>query len=188
MDQVEAKQVPVDLEDEDIALEEMTDDEYEALEPIEKVRTDLDIDENVDPLKALLSVDKNEITAEYPISRLKTKFTVRAISDDNEYEKMMDRCTQRIPRRGRPPQEKLDVRKLARLVVASYVTAPAFDPRVDRDSFVKLATHYGFADPENTDPEKLVSRALLPGEIDALSDFILRLSGFDDELVNTAGN
>ena len=176
-------EVPVGDDSEDL---ELTDAEYASLDPVEKAREDLRISDDVDPLTALLRAeDKEDITDVFRIPRLGVSFVVRPIADDREYDKLVERCTILQKRRGGSRYRELDGRRLARLIVAAYTVTPPFNAQVDEAGFQKMVARFG-----TEEPESLVAKALLPGEIDALSDHILTLSGFSDEVagVDTAGN
>lgn len=151
--------------------------------PLEAVRAELKIGDNVDPLAALLDASDEPPTEDVFIRRLGTYFTVQAITDDKVYEKLTERCTIYVKnRRGAGRTKEIDGRRLARLTVAEYTMSPVFTRRIDPARFQALADRYG-----TEEPEDLVDAALLMGEIDLLADKILTISGFDDEL-ETAGN
>lgn len=154
---------------------EVVDDDS-PLTPLEEVAEEIGAGPGVDPLEALLGIAPNtDITDEVTIERLGTVFTIKAIPDDEEYEKLQERCTDTIRRRRGIPQEKLNWPKFRRTLVAEYTLDPPFHPKYDDAGYRKLAEHHGA-----TDPTDLVRRALLPGEVDLVADRILQLSGFGD--------
>lgn len=161
----------------------ITDEEI-TTDPIEEVREKLGIGEGIDPLTAFLEADRSATpTKQVHIKRLNTDVTVEAIMDSKEYERLVDRCTMIIKGRRGGRRQEIDGVRLVKLTIAEYTVNPPFHPKRGREAFEKLAAHYG-----TTDPEALVERALLIGERDLLSDTIMQLSGFDDELEDTAGN
>lgn len=167
------------------ALDEMNEVEVDAEQtPLEAVRAELNVGEGVDPLSAFLDVDTSEPpTDTVPLRRLGIEVTVQAITDDREYERMVDRCTTYVKnRRGGGRTKELDGRRLSKLTVAQFTVNPPFHPKNGKAGFDALAQKYG-----TDDPELLVERALLIGEIDAIADRILTISGFDDEY-EVAGN
>lgn len=151
--------------------------------PMDEVRDELGIGDGVDPVAALLDAPEEAPKDRVFIKRLKAWFVVEAIQDDKAYDRIVDRCTSYVKnRRGSGRTREVDGRRLTRLTVAHYTISPAFHPDRGRAEFDKLATKYG-----TKEPEVLVDRALLMGEVDALSDMIMTISGFEDEL-ETAGN
>lgn len=160
--------------------EELTD---EPLDELDEVRGDLGIGEGVDPLSALLDAPLEPPLDDVVLKRLGAAFTVMAITDDKAYDRIVERCTKFVKnRRGGGRQREVDGRRLARLTVAEYCINPSFTPKHDLKQYEALSAKYG-----TKEPEDLVARALLMGEVDLLADKILDLSGFDDE-VETAGN
>ncbi len=150
---------------------------------MDEVREELGIGENVDPLQALLQAPTVAPTQDVFIRRLGATFTVQAILDDKEYDAIVERCSFYVKnRRGGGRSREVDGRRLGRLTVATYVTNPAFHPKHDREQFDQLAERFG-----TREPEDIVNKSLLMGEVDLLADAIMTLSGFDDE-VTTAGN
>lgn len=150
--------------------------------PAEEVQAMLNIGEGVDPLEAVLGSDGLQIIDKVFIRRLKSWFEIVAIADSEEYEELVKRCTHEKRTRRGGARKELDSLRLARLTVVNYTLQPAFHPRRSTEGFAQLADKY-----KTTEPETIVQRALLIGEIDMLSEAILTLSGFDDE-VETAGN
>jgi hypothetical protein len=162
------------------SVAEATSDEVSELD---EVRAELGIDASVDPLSALLDAPLEPPTEEVRIGRLNALFVVQAITDDAEYDRIVERCTSYVKsRRGQGRTREVDGRRLARLTVATYCVKPSFTPKYDKAEFEALASKFG-----TREPEDLVKRALLMGEVDLLADKIMTLSGFDDE-VETAGN
>ncbi len=166
-------------------------DEIEIDAPVsemDEVRGELGIGEGVDPVAALLEAPMEAPTQHVYLRRLSTYFDVEAILDDRAYDKIVERCTRYVRnRRGGGRTREVDGRRLSRLTVAEYTVAPAFSAKRAADTsseskFEAMAEKFG-----TREPEDLVDRALLMGEIDLLADAILTLSGFEDEL-ETAGN
>ncbi len=151
--------------------------------PMDEVRDEMGIAENVDPLSALLDAPTEAPTDQVLLKRLKAEFTVVAITDDRAYDRIVERCTRYVKnRRGGARTREVDGRRLSRLTVAEYCINPSFIPKHNQAQYEALVEKYGA-----TEPEDLVDRALYMGEVDLLADAILTLSGFDDE-VETAGN
>lgn len=150
--------------------------------PAEELQGMLSIGEGVDPLEAVLGSSGLAVTDSVYIRRLNAWFEIVAIADSEEYEELVKRCTdeKRIRRGG--TRKELDTLRLARLTVVNYCIQPAFHPRRSEEGFAKLVAKY-----TTNEPEIIVQRALLIGEIDMISEAILTLSGFEDEL-ETAGN
>jgi len=150
---------------------------------LDEVREELGIGENVDPLQALLNAPDEPETQDVFIRRLKTTFTVQAILDDKEYDNIVERCSYYVKnRRGAGRTREVDGRRLGRLTVATYTINPSFHPKHGQEQFDQLAERY-----HTREPEDIVNKALLMGEVDLLADAIMTISGFDDE-VATAGN
>lgn len=171
----------LDAVSDDISVPEVIDPEAEV-SPMEDLREEMSIGDGVDPVAALLSVDPDQApTATVPIKRLNTVFTVQAIMDDREYDKLVERCSTFVRnRRGGGRNREIDGRRLSKLTIAEYTVNPGFKP--GRPGYEKLAEKFG-----SQEPEILVARALLVGEQDLLTDKILTLSGFEDDL-ELAGN
>ncbi len=151
--------------------------------PAEELRGVLNIGEGVDPLEAVLGADGlSEITDKVYIRRLDSWFEIVAIANSEEYEELVKRCTEETRTRRGGQRKELDSLRLARLTVVNYTLQPAFHPRISAEGFAKLAEKHN-----TPEPETIVQRTLLIGEIDMISEAILTLSGFDDE-VETAGN
>ncbi len=164
-----------------VDIEEVETDE--PLDPMDEVRGELGIGEGVDPLSALLDAPLEPPTDTVPLKRLGASFTVQAITDDKAYDRIVERCTKFVKnRRGGGRTREVDGRRLGRLTVAEYCINPSFTPKHNLKQYEALVEKYG-----SKEPEDLVERALLMGEVDLLADKILDLSGFDDE-VDTAGN
>lgn len=156
-------------------------DEIAEIDPLDEVLAAVGVGEGVDPVDALISAPRVVDTDTVTLKRLNAVFTVQAIDDDRKYDKLVERCTSIVRnRRGGGRSREVDGRRLAKLTVVEYTVYPGFKP--SRKGYEKLAERYGV-----TDPEALVSEALYIGEIDALADKILDISGFDDDLDN-AGN
>jgi len=161
-------------------IEEIIDVDAE-IDPLDDVLEAVGAGDGVDPIEALISAPRVVDTDTVKIKRLNATFTVQAIDDDRKYDKLVERCTSIVRnRRGGGRSREVDGRRLAKLTVVEYTLIPGFKP--GRDGYEKLVERYGVSD-----PEALVSEALYIGEIDALADKILDISGFDDDLDN-AGN
>lgn len=160
---------------------EIKEDAYTTA--LDDVREELGIGESIDPVAALLDAPMEDPQDTIRIKRLGTNFTITAITDDKAYERLVDQCTSYVKsRRGGGRTRELDGRRLARLTVAEYCLNPPFKAKHGAEQYEALAAKYG-----TKEPDTLVDRALLMGEIDLISEAILSLSGFDDE-VETAGN
>lgn len=135
-----------------------------------KLREDMGITESVDPLQALLQAPMGPPTDKWRCERLHTEFQVRALTT-GEYNQVQDRATRwtRNKRTGRMEKD-LDASVMSLLVVAAATVEPNFaDPQI----LQRYRVQEGY---------KAVSQALLPGEIEAIAEKIMTLSGFDDEL------
>ena len=150
---------------------------------LDEVREELGIAENVDPLAALLDAPDEPPRDVVFIKRLGATFTVEAITDDAVYDNLVERCTKIVRSRRGGGRREVDGRRLARLTVAEYCVNPAFKASRGRESYEALVKKYG-----SKEPEDLVDRALLLGEIDLIADKILAISGFEDDGVELAGN
>lgn len=156
-------------------------DESAEIDPLDEMMQAVGAGEGVDPIEALISAPRVVDTDTVKIKRLNASFVVQAIDDDRKYDKLVERCTSIVRnRRGGGRTREVDGRRLAKLTVLEYTVYPGFKP--GRKGYEQLTERY-----EVTDPEALVSEALYIGEIDALADKILDISGFDDDLDN-AGN
>jgi len=150
-------------------------------DPLDEALAAIGAGDGMDPLQALLDAPRLVDTALVRIKRLDTSFTVQAIDDDRKYDKLVERCTRIVRnRRGGGRSREVDGRRLAKLTVVEYTLSPGFRPGME--GFEALVERYG-----TSEPESLVSEALYIGEIDALADKILEISGFEDDLEN-AGN
>lgn len=123
-------------------------------------------------LEALLGATL-ELTKEVYIPRLKTSFTVRALSND-DLRKINARATLPDGKGGK----KTDDQVLNALIIVKGCVDPDFNDKA-------LKAHYAAADEVDC-----VSKALLPGEMAKVMQAILDLSGFgnEDELVEEAKN
>ncbi len=148
---------------------------------LDEVMAKIGAGDGVDPIQALIDAPRVVDTGKVRIRRLDTSFVVQAIDDDRKYDKLVEQCTRLVRnRRGGGRSREVDGRRLAKLTVVEYTVVPGFKP--GRDGFEQLVERY-----KTNEPENLVSEALYIGEIDALADKILELSGFEDDLEN-AGN
>lgn len=176
--------------DQEVVVLGSSDEEPEEIEldeeasPEDKARAMIGASPADDPLKALLSVDSIEpLTDTWRCKRLGVDFQLQGFRDDRAYEMVVERATHYVRRRGANRQRELDNRKLSKLLVIEGCVSPCFSQARDPASFEKLAEKYG-----SSDPEVLVGRALLPGEIDQIAEKVLELSGFNDDLEEVAGN
>jgi len=166
----------------DSEITEVIDADAEITE-MDEVRAELGIGETVDPVAALLDAPSEAPTETVTIKRLNTKFVIQAITDDKAYDRIVEQCTSYVRnRRGGGRTREVDGRRLARLTVAEYTLSPPFKAKNGVDAYEALAAKFGAKEPDT-----LVDRALLMGEVDLLAEHILALSGFDDE-VEMAGN
>ena len=118
-------------------------------------------------LEALLGAKPaTEITDKVMIKRLKTQFTIKALTGE-DIDAIQAQAT-RIIRKGNKTEKKVDENEASRLLVAKATIEPDF-------SNADLLKHY-----KAVDAGECVQRALLAGEIAALQQAILELSGFGD--------
>lgn len=122
-------------------------------------------------LDALLGASTEQESQVY-IPRLKTSFTVRALTND-DFRKATDQASHNV--KG---EKVVDNRLLNAVLVAKGCVDPDFSNK-------SLIEKY-----EATDAPDCVSRALLPGELAKVLGTIMELSGFgnEDELVEEAKN
>lgn len=107
------------------------------------------------------------------ISRLEVPVTLRGLTGEEVFS-IQARCTSHEERGGRVV-ERLDQERFnAALVVAATVRPNWGDP--------KLLERYGA-----TGPEEVVEKLLLAGELAALADAVLDLSGFNAALEEVKG-
>jgi hypothetical protein len=101
------------------------------------------------------------------------KFKVSSISEDENNE-IQRKCT----KHGKKGKIDFDTAKFKRLIAIEGTIDPCFK---DAESLNKVGT---------TDPERYISKVLLPGEIAIISEKVLELSGFQDteELKEEAKN
>lgn len=166
-------------QEEDIDIGEVEEDADP--DPLDETLAAMGVGDGVDPVDALLNAPRVVDTDRVWIKRLNTWFTVQAIDDDRKYDKLVERCTRIVRnRRGGGRSREVDGRRLAKLTVVEYTVHPGFKP--NKDGFEALSERY-----KTNEPENLVSEALYIGEIDALADKILDISGFADDL-EIAGN
>jgi hypothetical protein len=134
----------------------------------------------LDPLEELLSIDlAKSMEEEIDLSpRFKTPWKVKAMSNEINAQ-LLERAT-RYKKNPRTQEQirELDNIEFTRLVVAYCTSSPSLlDP--------KLYAKFGV---DRKLPDQLVSKILLPGEVDRLASTIMRLSGFRDDLVTVAKN
>lgn len=118
-------------------------------------------------LQALLGTKPaTEITDKVAIKRLKTQFTIKALTGE-DIDAIQAQATH-ITRKGNKTEQKVDENEASRLLVAKATIEPDF-------SNAELLKHY-----KAVDAGECVQRALLAGEIATLQQAILTLSGFGD--------
>lgn len=118
-------------------------------------------------LHRLLSADEPpQRTVRLP--RLGVPVTLRGLSAKQVFA-IRDRCTERHERRGRVTERVDDEQFNAALIAAATVSPNWGDP--------KLLAKY-----QASGPEEVVKRVLLAGELWALGEVVLDLSGFNTEL------
>lgn len=110
-------------------------------------------------LDALLSATL-DVQEEVYIPRLKTTFTIKALTEE-EIEATTQEAT--TGRNG-----SVDMKLQNRLIVAKATLDPNFNDKA-------LKAHYG-----TTTPDETVKKALLPGEQAKLFQAVLKLTGFAD--------
>jgi hypothetical protein len=152
-------------------------DEEES--PLDEARDVLGIDDNLDPLEALLAADAVEVTGRWKHKRTGATFTIRAIEDDRKFARLQERTTTERKGRGGRRQKDLDADRFNRLLCIEYTVSPSFAEGTE--SYRKLCAHYGVD--VDSGAEALLRKVLLKGEIASLADAIMTISGFDDELV-----
>ncbi|CAM2950988.1 hypothetical protein PASE110613_09095 [Paenibacillus sediminis] len=123
-------------------------------------------------LEALLGATL-ELESQVYISRLKTSFTVRALTNE-ELRRVGERAT--LP--NAKGEKKTDEQMFNALLIAKGCVDPNFSDKA-------LIQHYGASDEADC-----VTKALLPGEIAKVLQAVLDLSGFgnEDELIEEAKN
>lgn len=129
--------------------------------------------------KFLLENPVDNISEEIILSkRLKdVKFKIRPMTG-SEHQRYTNMC---ITNANNPKKRNFDLTKFQSLVVVNHTVEPNF----------KDAEWLATAKIADKDPMKLVSKVLLAGEIETLSEKILALSGFSediDELVDEVKN
>lgn len=151
-----------------------------AAEAAEQVRADLHLAEGLDPLEAILAIDKSpdevQDTVTVPIvGGAKISWTFRALSGE-EIDDIDEQCTTWV-RRGRGERVKeRDTQRFERMIVVKATITPNLDD-------ARIAKKFS-----NAPPEKRLVGILLPGTTDGLSAKVLELSGYTDDLIATAGN
>lgn len=122
-------------------------------------------------LDALLGAS-TEIEDSVFIKRLGVEFTVKSLST-HEISELRAQAT-RPGRKGKP--EVVDNELLSNLMIVASCVNPDFsDP--------KLIAHY-----EASDAADCLQKALLPGEVAALAQAVMEVSGFDVDEVEAAKN
>lgn len=120
-----------------------------------------------DALSALLSAN-TEIESEVFIKRLNVHFRIKAI-DGKTINKLRDQATHYVGS-GSKRKAQLNDEEFNGLLIAAGCLSPDF-------SNEKLIAKYGARDASDC-----VQKALLAGEIIALQEALLRLSGFEDNV------
>lgn len=137
---------------------------------LDRLRQDMGITTSVDPLMALLNSPVGPQEGTWKCQRLKVDFRIRSLSNES-YAKAQDQATRFVRNRRTGRMEKdIDGAALSFLVVVSGTTNPDFNDQ-------RLLSKY-----KALGPQDAVKKALLPGEIDALAEKILALSGFDEDV------
>lgn len=122
----------------------------------------------MDALQALLGAKPaTEITEQVPFKRLGTEFTIKALTGE-DIDKIRDQATYPV-KNGKKTELKVNEEEVARLLIVKSVVDPNF-------ADASLLAHFGASDEGDC-----VQKALLAGEITALQNAIMTLSGFDDE-------
>jgi hypothetical protein len=119
-------------------------------------------------LEALLGANL-DVTKEVYISRLKTSFTVKALTNAE---------TTKARLRATTGKDNVDATTLSYVMISMACVDPDFNDKA-------LKAHYGASDDVDC-----VGKALLPGEIAKLTTEISNLSGFgnEEELLEEAKN
>lgn len=159
----------------------MTDtDRSPDADPVAEAEEIVAAEARANSLALFLSQDPNTaIQAEVYIPRIDTKMVVEAMRDTKLYDQMHDRCATWTKRNGIRVKVDVNERRLARLMIAQWTSWPPFrrghGAEAD-EAFDQMAAHYG-----TDEPEILVGRVLLPGEIRKVANAIMEVSGFEDE-------
>jgi hypothetical protein len=166
-----ASPAAVPLSDEILEIDpEVAEKARGAEAELDKLRQDMGITQNVDPLTALLNSPVGPETGVWRCSRLKVDFKIRSLNND-AYAKAQEQATRFVRNRRTGRMEKdVDGAALSFLVVVSGTTNPDFNDQRVLSKYKALG------------PQDAVKKALLPGEIDALAEKILQLSGFDEDV------
>lgn len=118
-------------------------------------------------LQALLGTKPaTEITDKVAIKRLKTQFTIKALTGE-DIDAIQAQATY-VSKKGKKTETKVNENEASRLLVAKATIEPDF-------SNAELLKHY-----KAVDAGECVQKALLAGEIATLQQAILTLSGFGD--------
>lgn len=119
----------------------------------------------INPLEALLGASI-EVEEKVYIKRLKTYFTVKALTGDKVNE-LRQRCTY-TERKGGNRVTFVREEELGQLLIAEACVNPNFGDK-------QLLKHY-----KAVDAADCVQKALLAGEVARLSSAVLDVSGFDE--------
>ncbi|CAM3640660.1 phage tail assembly chaperone [Mesobacillus zeae] len=119
-----------------------------------------------DALKALLASDLN-IEKNVHIKRLGVDFIVKALTDET-LEEAREEATHFVGK-GAKQKKEVDTRMLGGLLISKACVEPDFN-------HVELIKAKGAKDAAD-----VVTKTLLPGEIEKLQMAILELSGFEDD-------
>jgi hypothetical protein len=141
------------------------------LQELQDLREDMGITELVDPLQALLQAPLGPPQSTWHCKRLKTDFVVRGLTS-KEYAAAQEQSTRwNRNKRTQRVERDLDATKLSLLICLHGSVNPNFrDPAVLAKFGVQGAPH------------EAVGAALLPGEIEALAEKVLDVSGFEQDL------
>ena len=116
------------------------------------------------------------------VRRLDANVTIEAVLDTRLYDRLRHQCTKRVKIRGRWEDDEVDFRRFSRLIVANWcVWPPLRKGRGTQEdaAWAKLCELH-----KTEEPDVLVSRVFLMGEVELVADEIMTLSGFDDEGVS----
>lgn len=137
---------------------------------LDALRQDMRITQTVDPLQALLNSPVGPQEGIWRCTRLGVDFKLRSLSNDL-YAQAQEQATRFVRNRRTGRMEKdIDGASLSFLVVVSGTSSPDFTDQ-------RLLQKY-----KAMGPQDAVKKALLPGEIDAIAEKILSLSGFDEDV------
>lgn len=142
---------------------------------LEFVAEELGTGRGVDPLQALLSLDKTvddvqETVTVKLVDGTPVEWTYRPLKSE-EIEEARDRCT-RFVKRGRGGKTaELDENAMTNLLIATATTNPDLNNQALKSKF------------KARQPEDVVRAAFLPGTAEGLLSKIMDATGYSDELV-----